>query len=164
MPEENGKPIFEVWEKYEDIAMHFNDMLIKLRTQAIGGVAAITTIVAAINKNTTTSTFHWDLMVGVFFFLCIFWVAVWVLDFSYYNRLLHGAVDALFELEKQSETKTHITELKLSHIIEDAVAGKGTKKYPELHKKLSSGRKWFYQIVFLGLLFGLLFSLYKYLC
>jgi len=164
MSDENGKPIFEVWEKYEDIAMHFNEMLIKLRTQAIGGVAAITTIVAVISKNNTDQIFHWGIMIGVFFFLSVFWVAVWVLDFKYYNRLLHGSVDAILELEKLSKTQTHITELNLSHKIEDAVSGVGEKIDTSLHKKLSFGRKWFYLIVFIGLVIGLLFSSYMYLC
>lgn len=39
-----GTDVFEVWTKYEDIAMHFNDLLIKLRTQALGGVAAISAL------------------------------------------------------------------------------------------------------------------------
>jgi len=164
MSDENGKPIFEVWEKYEDIAMHFNEMIIKLRTQAIGGVAAIATIVAAINKNNTDSVFHWEIMIGVFFFLSLFWVAIWMLDFKYYNRLLHGSVDAILEIEKLSKTQTHITELNLSQKIEDAVAGVGNQIDARLHKKLSFGRKWFYLIVFIGLIIGFLFSLYMYLC
>ena len=39
-------PLFEVWVKYEEITMHFNDLLIKLRTQALAAVAALATIVA----------------------------------------------------------------------------------------------------------------------
>jgi hypothetical protein len=33
----------ELWDKYEKIAMHFNELLIKLRTQALGAVATIVT-------------------------------------------------------------------------------------------------------------------------
>ncbi len=164
MSNKEGTPIFKVWGKYENIAMHFNDLLIKLRTQAIGGVAAIATIVAVISKGAAGSSFNWEIMAGVFFFLIVFWVAVWVLDFKYYNRLLLGAVDALLEIEDQSKTSTHLKELNLSHKIEDAVAGVGEKINDKLHKQLSFGRKWFYLIVFLGLLVGLLFSTYKILC
>jgi hypothetical protein len=42
---EQGWPVFKVWQKYEDIAMHFNDLLIRLRTQALGAIAALTTII-----------------------------------------------------------------------------------------------------------------------
>jgi hypothetical protein len=43
--------VFELWEKYEQIAMHFNDLLIKLRTQALAGVAAISAIVGVFAKS-----------------------------------------------------------------------------------------------------------------
>jgi hypothetical protein len=44
MTEEQGWPIQKLWEKYEDITMHFNDLIIKLRTQALAGVAALSTL------------------------------------------------------------------------------------------------------------------------
>ena len=119
---------------------------------------------AVISKDSTGSTFNWAMMAGVFFFLIIFWVAVWILDFKYYNRLLLGTVDALLETEELSKTSIHVKELSLSHKIEGAVAGVGSKKDNELHKQLSFGRKWFYGIVFFGLLVGLIFSTYKLLC
>jgi hypothetical protein len=37
------KERMELWGKYEDIAMHFNELLIRLRTQALGAVATIVT-------------------------------------------------------------------------------------------------------------------------
>ena len=40
---EEGWPTFEVWQEYEKIAMHFNDLLMRLRTQALGAVAALAT-------------------------------------------------------------------------------------------------------------------------
>ena len=43
-PTNEGWPIYDLWTKYEDIAMHFNDLLIKLRTQALAAVAALTTL------------------------------------------------------------------------------------------------------------------------
>ena len=43
-PTDQGWPIYDLWTKYEDIAMHFNDLLIKLRTQALAAVAALTTL------------------------------------------------------------------------------------------------------------------------
>ncbi len=145
--------IFDAWNKYEDIAMHFNDLLIKLRTQALGGIAAITSIMAIISKD--SSGFNWGLMMGVFFFLIIFWIAVWLLDSKYYNPLLVGAVDAILEIEKLSKTESTITELNLSHKIKDAVSG----KIGQDEKKSSSGKKWYYCIVFLGLVLGFGFSL-----
>lgn len=164
MSDQNGTPIFEVWDRYESIAMHFNDLLIKLRTQALGGVAAIASIVAVLSKNGVESGFNWAIMAGVFFFLNFFWVAAWILDFKYYNRLLRGAVDALLELEELTKTKTHIKELNLSRIIEGTVASKGTKTDKKPHRQLSSGIMWFYFVVLSGLLIGLALSIYKVVC
>jgi hypothetical protein len=161
MTNKNEIPIFDVWDKYENIAMHFNDLLIKLRTQSLGGVAAITSIVAIISKD--SSGFNWAIMSGVFFFLITFWVAIWILDFKYYNRLLVGAVEALLEIEKLTKDNSSVSELNLSHKIEDAVAGKLIKS-SELQKNLSFGRKWYYGIVFSSLMIGLILSLYKYIC
>jgi hypothetical protein len=47
---EEGWPVFEVWKKYEEITMHFNDLLMRLRTQALAAVAALATIVGIFSK------------------------------------------------------------------------------------------------------------------
>ena len=36
--------LLEVWKKYEDIAMHFNDLIMRWRLQAMGGLATLVTI------------------------------------------------------------------------------------------------------------------------
>lgn len=60
--------------------------------------------------------------------LTAFWVAIWILDFRYYNRLLIGAVDALLKLEDQLKAGQRI-DIEMSHKIEDAVLGKPTSHY-----------------------------------
>src|SRR5208337_911230 len=111
------------WVEQEKIAMHFNDLIIKVRTQALGGLAAIIGVGGAIIHERGSSTaFPWELVAAIFFFLTAFWVAIWILDFLYYNRLLIGAVDSLLTLEKQMECGQPI-EIKMSHKIEEAVRG-----------------------------------------
>ena len=47
----NEKPTqFELWKSYEDVAMHFNDLLIRLRIQALAALATISSIILVINK------------------------------------------------------------------------------------------------------------------
>ena len=94
--------IFALWIEYERVAMHFNDLIIRLRTQSLGGVAAVATVVTVLSRGDITHELRWGTLTATLFLLSLFWVAVWVLDFGYYNRLLLGAVDALIELEKQS--------------------------------------------------------------
>jgi len=150
-----GISIFEVWKEYESIAMHFNELLIKLRIQALGGIAAISALVGFLSKGDTPEDFRWGILAGVFFILALFWIAIWFLDFRYYNRLLLGAVAAIFQVEKKSKTHTHMQELELSHIVEQAVRGKieGLRG-----PGFFSGRHWFYILVLLSLLAAL------YLC
>lgn len=105
-------------------------------------------------------------MAGAFGLLVVFWIAIWVLDFGYYNRLLVGAVRALRAIEaggsgNPSDVMDGIT---LSTEIERAVEGK-----PPLDTKAAGSandiaggraRKWFYGIVLTGLVLGVCVSLW----
>jgi hypothetical protein len=138
---------FQVWREYERVAMHFNDLIIRLRSQSLGGVAAVATLAAVVARNDTTAELRWGLLAGAFFFLCMFWVAVWCLDIGYYNRLLSGAVDALLTIEAESQSSGSVDRIVLSTKIEERVkSGGGVNK---------GHRNTFYVIVFIALLLGL---------
>jgi hypothetical protein len=160
-----GTEIFRVWKHYETIAMHFNELIMRLRIQALAGVAAISTLAGVLGKGADNQAADWGLMTGVFFFLCVFWVAIWVLDFRYYTRLLLGAVDALLRLEQLSQTQARVTEINMSTLIERAVDSSSYAGASEAEKakrwRLAFGRRWFYILVFGALVFGLLFSAYQ---
>jgi len=142
---------FELWKEYEGVAMHFNDLIIKLRSQSLGGVAAIATLAAVVAKNDTTAELRWGLLVGAFAFLSVFWLAVWILDMRYYNRLLAGAVDALLTIE--SESSRFVDRIDLSTKIEARVkSGKVSG---------NANRNIFYGLVLLALLAGLAISICK---
>src|SRR5262249_9692244 len=95
--------VHDLWAKYEDIAMHFNDLLIKLRTQGLAAVAALITLVGIFTK-TEPENIHlsWEIATAVLIGLAVFWIAIWIIDFRYYNRLLIGAVVSLKEIEAES--------------------------------------------------------------
>jgi hypothetical protein len=92
-------------------------------------------------------------MAASFLLLCLIWVAIWVLDFSYYNRLLIGAVNALVDLEAQSKDSAQVVGLTLSTEIEKAVR----KRAP---REGTSGRWWFYSLVMFALVMGFGSSLF----
>jgi len=122
-----GWDIKELWEKHEDVAMHFNDLIMRLRTQALAGVAAIAALVGIFAKeNANEMRYSWEIAALVFFGLACFWIAIWCLDFGYYNKLLSGAVASLKALEDASKKGSRITSINLSTIIEDVVQGKRT--------------------------------------
>lgn len=153
MPDEGANvPIFEAWKKYEEIAMHFNDLLMKIRTQAVAVVATLSTLIGIISRGADGDT-NWMLLIVAFSLLCIVWIAIWSVDFCYYNRLLVGAVFGLLEIEEQSKTSNTLNEIQLSTRIEQAVANdlpedEGTKRKPRIDK----GRWFFYSLVMFALL------------
>ncbi len=151
----DGTPVFKVWKAYEDVAMHFNDLLLRLRIQALAGVAALA-ILASIFSNVRTFNFQgtWIIAAACFFGLTLIWGAICALDLLYYNRLLVGSVAAIRKIEELSKTDTHATELDLSTHIEQAVRGNGPK--PMLW-----GVALFYGIVFVTLLAGLVATTYS---
>lgn len=152
--------LFEVWSKYEEVAMHFNDLLLKIRTQALGVVATLITVVGIFAK-TNDVKLTWEMSAGAFFFLGVFWIAIWVIDFKYYNRLLLGAVLAIIDLETASKKSGIVNEIKLSQEIERAVSGDLKTEEKGIAGELSAGRWWFYSLVFAALFLGFLVSLFE---
>jgi uncharacterized membrane protein len=117
-----GFDLFEAWKEHEKVAMHFNDLLIRLRAQSLGAVAAIAAVAGVVLKGEgVTADLRWGTLAAVFAVLAMLWVALWVLDFAYYNRLLLGAVDALLKVEEASKSGSRLNALTLSRDIEQAV-------------------------------------------
>jgi hypothetical protein len=112
---------FELWKEYEGVAMHFNDLIIRLRSQSLGGVAAFATLAGVVAKSDMQADLRWEFLAGAFVLLSLFWIAVWVLDMGYYNRLLTGAVDALLIIEKESKGSDSVDRIELSTKIEEHV-------------------------------------------
>jgi hypothetical protein len=142
--------LFKLWKEYEGVAMHFNDLIIRLRSQSLGGVAAVATLAAVVARNDTTTELRWGLLAGAFFLLCMFWVAVWFLDMGYYNRLLSGAVDALLTIESESKNSMLVDRIELSTKIDERVKSGVVGN--------NGHRNTFYVIVFIALLLGLAVS------
>jgi len=147
--------LLAVWEKHEKIAMHFNELILKIRIQALGALAAIVTIAGVLAKTLPSQSqphVPWGLLAVIFFILLLFWAAIWLLDFLYYNRLLQGAVKSLILLEDAINLGNPI-EFNMSHKIKDAVEKpeQATYKGPWL----------FYSIVGLVLLVGALYCTHK---
>jgi hypothetical protein len=128
----NFDDVFKLWSKYEDTAMHFNDLLIKLRVQVLGGVTLSGTLAATLLKEQNSDSLRY-----VFLSFLISWIAVWILDMCYYNRLLSGAVDGIIELEDK------FPEFQLSTKIKKSVNESWSK---------ANGVMYFYLTIFIGLI------------
>lgn len=95
---------YVLWCKYEDVAMHFNDLIMRLRTQALGGLTGVVAISGFAMNFTSkpSSATEWTILFGTFLFFTVAWLALWVLDLGYYNRLLAGAVAAIIAHEERT--------------------------------------------------------------
>jgi hypothetical protein len=147
-----------LWAKYEDIAMHFNDLLMRLRSQSLAGIAAVSTLVGIFTKTgRTDAEVEWMAATAIFVAMGFFWIAIFCLDFFYYNRLLIGAVSAITELESKSASGAAVV-INMSTLIDAEF------RSPTLCGKISSftGVLWFYAIVFVVIIAGAFFSMYMY--
>jgi hypothetical protein len=151
----------DIWEKHEKVAMHFNDLILKVRIQAIGALAAIITIGGILIKTIPSNEgLPWGLLTILLFVLTSFWIAIWFLDFKYYNRLLLGSIDYLLKLEDQINNDEKI-DLDMSHKIENAIHN---KPFTHLDKIKITGPLIFYSIVFIVLFSGFIVSFLNYAC
>lgn len=154
-PRADAVSLFEVWKEYEKVAMHFNDLIIQLRIRSLGGVATLAAIAGVVAHGDIGFELRREMLQMTFLLLCAFWVAIWMLDFLYYNRLLLGAVDALLELEKTSQQSGDPIPggLVLSTRIESFAGGKRSGG-----RRGAAGRWLFYLTVMAVLLVGLVLS------
>ncbi len=102
---EDEKRWVDLWAKAEDVAMHFNGLIMGFRLKALGaftiGVGLIGTTLLT-KEGAVPHRHNFMLAVIAMAFLAVGWGAIWAIDFGYYSRLLKGAVDELLRLEKQS--------------------------------------------------------------
>lgn len=109
-----------IWFHYEEIAMHFNQLIMQYRLQLMGGFGAIGAISSYLvgGKVTDEGRRIW-LRCLIATGLLVLVIAAAILDVFYYNLLLQGAVDALIEFESQHPP------LNMSTLIERKVAHRG---------------------------------------
>jgi hypothetical protein len=151
IPVEYKIDVQTLWAKYQDVVMHFNDLLMRLRSQGLAGIAAVSTLVGIFTRegNSDVST-EWLVATFIFLALALFWIAIWCLDLLYYNRMLMGAVAALIDLEKKSKG-LNLDGIDMSTTIAE---GFGTKiKYVSIRGVVA-----FYGIVLFAIVCGVLFS------
>jgi hypothetical protein len=147
---------FKLWCKYEEITMHFNDLILKLRFQALAGVAGLSALVGVFGRDVDDPTVRSAVISGVFVLLALFWIAIWALDHFYYDKLLTGAVHAVLKLEKLTRERPEHLTIDLSADIEQSFLRKLTLPHPGAFR---DGRTLFYGIVLLTLLLGVLFHI-----
>jgi hypothetical protein len=130
--EDASDELLKLWMKYEEIAMHFNDLLIRLRTQTLGGAATIVTAAGFLTSRQSTPAVSepWGAVAAVSILLLLAWVTIGIIDFYYYSKLLRGAVVGLIEIEKLSKGR-----IKFSHRVEQVVSGSSDISLSDLENR-----------------------------
>ena len=126
---------FKLWIEYEKIAMHFNGLIIQLRGRALAGIGIITTFTALFLDTEDNVETNWEFLIILSILLMLAWIAIFIIDYFYYNKLLSGAVKAIVKLE--DSTKNQSTPIQMSREIERSA---GNPK---------AVMKWFYGTVLL---------------
>ncbi len=94
--------VVQLWFHYEEIAMHFNEMLMQYRLQLMGGAGVISVIAGyLVGEKVTDPIVKDQLKALISTGILILVTAAAYLDLYYYNELLRGAVAAILELEEQ---------------------------------------------------------------
>lgn len=114
----------DLWFHYEEIAMHFNQLIIQYRLQLMGGVGAIGAVAGYLIAEKTGVANRPGLRLVVSSMLLMLVFAAAYLDIYYYNQLLVGAVDALLEFEQDNSS------INMSTRIHEAVEN---WPYPVIH-------------------------------
>ncbi len=114
-----------LWHHYEEVAIHFNELIIQYRIQVMGGASVIGVIASYFAiKDKGDDNLNYNLVAFISTWLLIILTAAAVLDIYYYNELLRGAVNAIVKLESQ-----HKELLYMSAIIKEQFGDGGASRY-----------------------------------
>lgn len=90
------------WWHYEELAMHFNGLIMQFRIQVLGGAGAIGALGSyVVNKADEVTGERNRLRAIVATGLWILILGAAMLDLFYYRQLLQGAVNAIITFEKE---------------------------------------------------------------
>lgn len=112
---------FAIWCKYEDIANHFNSLIIQIRIKSLALITTVSTISAIYTSK--SGVVQWQLFQSALIFQLLFLFAVCILDLGYYNRLLKSSILAIRNLEGKRPKHTELFEPTFSTYIDNKVGG-----------------------------------------
>jgi hypothetical protein len=148
--EEKQALFVDLWHKSEQVAMHFNDLILNFRLKAVGAITVAGGLIGTVlltKADGPPPRFNFIAFAIAMAFLCMVWGGIWIIDACYYQRLLRGAVRDAIRLEKMSGNL-----IQLSTLIEKDVEGDRVT-----NGKMVSGRAtWaFYGLPFLAFLLAM---------
>ncbi len=132
---EQTKLVLEEWKTVVQTQMHFNDMIMRLRTTGISivlaffGAASISLQYPQLYLTSQYFSFHASVLIIASGLVLL--ISVFVLDYFYYYKMLIGAVERGYEIDKMYKEKP-LDELRLfgmSKKISEAIGKPHLSKY-----------------------------------
>lgn len=91
------------WLKAEEVAVHFNELIMNFRLKAVGAITLAGGLVGTVLLNkgdVPPPRINYFSFALAMWFLAVVWIAILWLDLGYYHRLLLGAVAEAIRIEK----------------------------------------------------------------
>lgn len=129
--------IMEEWKTVIQTQMHFNDMLMKMRTAAISVVVAIYAVAGALvgqfpNSFLVICGKQVHISILIIGFGITLWIGIFLIDYKYYYKMLLGAVERGYEFDEAfSNVKVYkdLSMFGLSSKIRDKIGKPGASKW-----------------------------------
>lgn len=156
---DENKLVLDEWKTVIETQMHFNEMIMTMRTTGVSVVLAVFSAAAYSLQYNLIINFIELKNVHVAFFIVLFgigmMIGIFVLDYFYYYKMLLGAVERGYQIDKSYENKIidGVKMFGMTTLIRDKIGKRDLAKY----------FVWFFYliIIFFGLLF--LYSIYNYI-
>lgn len=132
---EKTKLVLEEWKTVIQTQMHFNDMIMRLRTTGISivlaffGAASISLQYSQLYLKFKYFSFHASVLIIASGLVLL--ISVFVLDYCYYYKMLLGAVERGYQIDKMYKEKP-LDELKMfgmSQMVSEAIGKPHWSKY-----------------------------------
>ncbi|VVB51500.1 Uncharacterised protein [uncultured archaeon] len=156
---DDTKLILDEWKTVIETQMHFNEMIMTMRTTGVSVVLAVFSAAAYSFQYNLMMNFIGLKTVHVAFFIVLFgigmMIGIFILDYFYYYKMLLGAVERGYQIDKSYENKIidGVKMFGMSTLISKKIGKRDMAKY----------FVWIFYwiIIILGVLF--LYSIYYYI-
>ena len=117
--------VWKYWVQCEEIAMHFNKLIMDFRLRALGGVALSSGFMVAMLRDESFDR-HIPFLAAWLIAMCVVWIAIGIIDRFYYQRLLHGVVIEILRIEADYGGNFLRCSRQIEHTVND---GLGNEKH-----------------------------------
>lgn len=119
--------VWKYWVQCEEIAMHFNKLILDFRVRALGGVSVAVGVMIATLKTESVDR-HLPYLGGWLVAMAVIWCAVALIDRYYYQRLLHGVVIEILRIEREYGGNFLRASRQIEHTVNDELGN--NKSWP----------------------------------